>query len=83
MSKKHTNSGIGPDNWLYIASHALSLFREEGGSLVIRPNEGGLLIELSGILPGDSRLNEGFRELVNSAIREELHLEDFLGIEEV
>ncbi len=69
MAKKHSNSGIGPDNWLYIASHALSLYAEEGGSLVIRPNEGGLLIELSGILPGDIRLNEGFRELVNSAMR--------------
>lgn len=62
MAKKHSNSGIGPDNWLYIASHALSLFREEGGTLVIRPNEGGLLIELPGILPGDSRIHENLRD---------------------
>lgn len=62
MTKRHSNAGIGPDNWLYIASHALSLFREEGGILVIRPTEGGLLIELPGVLPEDSRIHENLRD---------------------
>lgn len=60
MPKKHSNSGIGPDNWLYIASHALSLFREEGGVFILRPSDNGITIELPGIFLGDSRLNEGF-----------------------
>ncbi len=65
---KRRNEGIGPDNWLYIISHALSIFREEGGSLIIRPSDRGILIELSGIYSGDSRLHEDFEYLVNSAV---------------
>ena len=68
MSKKHSNSGIGSDNWLYIASHALSLFREEGGVFILRPNENGITIELPGILLGDSRLNEQFRDLAEEIL---------------
>lgn len=72
MSKRHSNAGIGSDNWLYIASHALSLFAEEGGSLVIRPIENGITIELPGIYSGDYRLHEGFEKLANSAVRVDL-----------
>lgn len=60
MSKKHSNAGIGSDNWLYIATHALSLFREEGGVFILRPSGNGITIEIPGIFLGDSRLNEGF-----------------------
>jgi len=60
MAKKHSNAGIGPDNWLYIASHALSLFREEGGIFILRPGENGITIELPGIFLGDPRLNAEF-----------------------
>ena len=63
MSKKHSNAGIGSDNWLYIASHALSLFAEEGGTLVIRPHDNGITIGLLGILRGDSRLHERLKDL--------------------
>jgi len=72
MGKKHSNAGIGSDNWLYIVSHALSLFAGEGGSLIIRPGDRGILIELSGIYPGDSRLHEDFEKLANSAVRVDL-----------
>ena len=79
MSKKHSNAGIGSDNWLYIASHALSLFAEEGGSLVIRPMESGIAIELPGIFLGDSRLNEAFGELADSAVRIDLEESSWNG----
>lgn len=72
MSKKHSNAGIGSDNWLYIASHALSLFAEEGGRLAIRPIDNGIIIELPGIFPGDFRLHEDFENLVYSAVRVDL-----------
>lgn len=61
MSKKHANAGIGPDNWLHIASHALSLYAEEGGALVVRPGLGGLVIELVGIAATDTRLHEALK----------------------
>lgn len=72
MSKRHSNAGIGSDNWLYIASHAFSLFAEEGGSLIIRPIDNGISIELPGIFPGDFRLHEDFEKLANSAVRVDL-----------
>lgn len=67
MSKKHSNAGIGSDNWLYIASHALSLYAGEGGTLVIRPSPNGITIELPGILLGDSRLHEDLQSLAEPA----------------
>ena len=67
MSKKHSNAGIGSDNWLYIASHALSLYAEEGGTLVIRPSPNGITIELPGILLEDSRLHEDLQSLAEPA----------------
>lgn len=70
--RKHTNSGIGPDNWLYIGADSLSHFWEEGGEIVIRETESGIQIELPGISLGDSRLPEGFRELADSAVRVDL-----------
>ena len=64
MKKSHPNSGIGSDNWLYIATHALSLYVEEGGRLDIRPNESGIVIEFLGVQIEDSRVNSSLRELV-------------------
>ena len=62
MSKrKHANAGIGADNWLYIASHALSLYAEEGGALVVRPGPGGLMIELPLVVATDTRLHAELR----------------------
>lgn len=62
MSKgKHANAGIGPDNWLYIASHALSLYAEEGGAIVVRDSPAGLVIELPLVVATDSRLHEELR----------------------
>lgn len=72
MRKPHPNSGIGPDNWLYIATHALSLYVEEGGRLDIRPNDSGIVIEFPGVQIGDSRVNPSLRELVD---KEELDYE--------
>jgi len=60
---KHANEGIGADNWLYIASHALSLYAEEGGALVVRPSSAGLVIELLAVGAADSRLHEELRAL--------------------
>jgi hypothetical protein len=67
--RKHSNAGIGPDNWLYIGADALSLFAEEGGALAIRQSESGITIELLGVTLEDHRLPESFRELANSAVR--------------
>lgn len=67
--RKHSNAGIGPDNWLYIGTHALSLFAEEGGALFIRPSESGITIDLLGVTLEDHRIPEAFRELANSAVR--------------
>lgn len=67
MAKRHKVE-FGPDNWLYIISHALSIFREEGGDLVIRSTDRGIIIEFPGIFFGDSRLHEDFEYLVNSAV---------------
>ena len=65
MSKgKHANAGIGADNWLYIASHALSLYAEEGGALVVREGSAGLVIELPHVVATDSRLHEELRARV-------------------
>ena len=65
MSKsKHVNAGIGPDNWLYIASHALSLYAEEGGLIVVRPGPAGLVIELPDVEAVDSRLHSELRARV-------------------
>jgi hypothetical protein len=61
---KHANKGIGPDNWLHIASHALSLYVEEGGALVARAGESGLSVELPGVTVTDTRLHEKLRALV-------------------
>lgn len=61
---KHANKGIGPDNWIYIASHALSLYVEEGGALIVRPGEQGLVVELPGVAATDTRLHEELRALV-------------------
>ncbi len=62
MSKgKHANAGIGADNWLYIASHALSLYAEEGGALVVREGSAGLVIELPHVVATDTRLHEELR----------------------
>ena len=62
MSKrKHANAGIGADNWLYIASHALSLYAEEGGLIVVRPGPAGLVIELPLVVATDSRLHAELR----------------------
>lgn len=65
--RKHTNSGIGSDNWLYIGLDSLSRYREEGGELVIRGTESGIVIEFPGIYEDDYRLPEGIRELLESA----------------
>ena len=65
MSKsKHANAGIGADNWLYIASHALSLYAEEGGAIVVRDSPAGLVIELPLVVATDSRLHEALRARV-------------------
>lgn len=62
MSKrKHANGGLGPDNWLYIASHALSLYAEEGGAIVVRDSPAGLVIEFPLVVATDSRLHEELR----------------------
>lgn len=62
MSKsKHTNAGIGADNWLYIASHALSLYAEEGGAIVVRPGPAGLVIELPLVVATDTRIHADLR----------------------
>ncbi len=62
MSKsKHANAGIGADNWLYIASHALSLYAEEGGAIVVRQGPAGLVIELPLVVATDNRLHSELR----------------------
>ena len=67
MGKRHANAGIGADNWLYIASHALSLYAEEGGALVVRPSSAGLVIELPLVVATDTRLHEELRALAAAA----------------
>ncbi len=67
MARRHANAGIGADNWIYIASDALSNFREEGGAITIREGGSGLIIELPGITAEDPRIIERLRELVISA----------------
>lgn len=58
---KHANAGIGADNWLYIASHALSLYAEEGGVIVVRDSPAGLVIELPLVVATDTRLHAELR----------------------
>lgn len=63
-TKRHANAGIGADNWLYIVSHALSLYAEEGGAVTIHSGPTGLVVELVGVAAEDSRLYEGLAGLV-------------------
>lgn len=69
MTKRHNNSGIGPDNWLHILTHALALFADEGGQAdVVTDAEGNLVIVLPGVKPTDRRLHPEFVQLIDEVL---------------
>ena len=56
MSEKETDD-LGPDNWLHIASHALVLYAQAGGEVVVEEQVGGLVIKLTQVTADDKRLH--------------------------
>jgi hypothetical protein len=63
---------IGPDNWLFILTNAISYYIEEGGEIEPFYNEdtGAIGINFCRVGPADQRLHPGFAELFNSPVEE-------------
>jgi hypothetical protein len=60
-----SNQKLGPDNWLHILSHALSLYQADGGLLAIGQQPSGLTITLMGVSAEDGRLHQNFKRLIS------------------
>lgn len=58
---------IGPDNWLYIGLHALTLYAEEGGQVAIEETAAGLMVKLPGVMVQDERLPQAARAMIRPA----------------
>lgn len=70
MSKQ----SLGKSNLLFIASHALSLYADEGGELTVSAIQNGLTVVLIGIDSRTESLHPAFAELIDrDAQRNGLH----------
>jgi hypothetical protein len=63
---------IGPDNWLFILTNAISYYIEEGGEIEPFYNEdtGAIGINFCRVGPADQRLHPGFAELFSPPAEE-------------
>ena len=65
MSDKEMDD-LGPDNWLHIASHALALYAQAGGEVVVEAQAEGLMIRLVQVAANDERLHYALLGLASS-----------------
>jgi len=59
-----SQQALGKDNLLYISSHALSLYVQEGGLLEVEATSAGLQITMFDVLPDDPALHQAFVSLL-------------------
>jgi hypothetical protein len=62
---------IGPDNWLYILTNAVSNYVNEGGTVEIIDDEeiASIVIVLNEVEPGDKRLHPDFEALIDAHMK--------------
>ena len=60
-----SQQALGKDNLLYISSHGLSLYVQEGGRLEVESTPAGLQITMFDVLPDDPALHQAFINLIS------------------
>ena len=60
-----SQQALGKDNLLYISSHALSLYVQEGGRLEVETTAAGLQITMFDVLPDDPALHKAIVSLLS------------------